>query len=341
MRALVYSDHHIHNWSAYAKLDKNGLNTRLMDTISVFDALRNELRRARYDCIIFAGDLFEATRMSGEVTASTSRALEQMEEFNIPIYAVVGNHDQISRVRNISSVEGLRVPSRWQWISGRTVGVCGVSIAGFDYGDMRPRGEVPDVAVMHCGVSGAMLNEYFASDGDQDLAREDAGKFASSLVICGHYHKPQLFEGDPTVLIPGAPLQHMWGDVDQDRGFWEVEISDEGVKTHFHSISGPPKFIRVDSLDGIEGICKGNFIDIRLDDYLEPDAEAAVRDILTKHARGFSIDAKPPKIERLDDDRVEFSETSNLEKIVKDYAQKFNGDPDLGVALLRRARGED
>jgi len=340
MKALVFSDLHIHNWSAFARLDEDGVNDRLQDTLLALTVICGEAASnpGKYDCVIFAGDLFEVTKLPAEVIALASRVIEDFGPLGIPVYAIEGNHDQASRAREIASVEGLRVPDNWFWIGGRVADCAGLKIVGRNYGAPPPQ-KSADVAVIHRGVNGAMISEYFAADFEDDLKLEDAGKYASKLVICGHYHKPQIFrrKSGPVVLVPGAPLQHTWGDLGQDRGYWEVEIGDM-VSATFHEIEGLPKFVRISDPGDIDAQAEGNFVELELNPIPGKKELEKLRKKLQEISRGFSIKTKPPEIVRPPEDRIEVSETKDLEDIVTDYAEKFGGDAAVGIDLLRRAR---
>ena len=58
-------------------------------------------------------------------------------------------------------------------------------------------------------------------------------------VFSGHYHDHKTIGN---VTIPGAPMQHTWGDVGEKRGWLDVTIPDEGPLEITHVESDHPKF---------------------------------------------------------------------------------------------------
>jgi len=340
MRAIVFSDLHVHPWAAFSRLDENGTNNRLADTLAVLEIVAKTAKAKKADCIFFAGDFFHTQRIDAETIHLAAEAL-QVFSINTPIIAIEGNHDQAAKIRNLTSVSGLRVPSQWHWLRGNELQVKGVTVWGAPYGFEGYPDPIPDVTLLHRGVRGADVSDYFLSPFEHDLAAEDAKLYAKKLVICGHYHKPQVFRGETTILIPGSPLQHTWGDTGQDRGIWMADINDT-VELTFIPLD-MPKFIRVTS-ENVEDLAKagGNFVSVEFAGNVPAkDLDEMIKD-LADTARGYSVNAADPDMSRPVGERIKMS--SDLEEAVRDYAKKFGGENSkalegLGIELLKESRG--
>ena len=328
MRLVVLSDTHCHAWAAFSSLTESGINARLQDTLQVFDHVRRLAIEFRADAIVFAGDLFHVQKIDAEVLALTSNALEALGTVGVPILAIEGNHDQAARVRQLTSTSALRVPANWKWLRDEVVNVKGTLIWGASFGHKGLPPTPVDIAIMHRGILGAEVSDYFISPFEDDLDPDKAKDYARRLVICGHYHKPQLIEGTPTLLVPGAPLQHTWSDAGQDRGIWTVEITASTVNPTFVPLPFP-KFIRVSEPKDISQV-PGNFVEVDCKGFDVSNINSA---------RSIAVKASDPVATRPVADRIQIG--TDLEAAVRAYVEKFGQNDEalkkLGLDLLNRA----
>lgn len=350
MKMLVFSDVHVHTWPAFSSVDERGINDRLRDTLRTIEQVGRIAVEEEVDLIVFAGDLFHMSKLDAVTLALTSKALEALDSGR-PILAIEGNHDQVSRVRSLTSVSGLRVPPNWTWLRRDDYQYRGIKFWGTAYGDKEPPEALPDVAIIHRGVEGAELSDYFVSGFEDDFKPNDARKWAKRLVICGHYHKPGVIPQmaaarQVEVLIPGAPLQHTWGDAGQERGVWIVELLDKDVKAKLRVLESFPRFLKITE-ENVEALdeAEGNFVSVEFQEALPKEDLDAIAAGLKEKARGFSIRAEEPKLERPTEDRIEVREGADLEEIVRAYAAKFGGEnpkllTETGMGYLRAARKE-
>lgn len=346
MKALVFSDLHVHNWAAFSQLNEYGINDRLADTLRVLSDLEEIAVQEAVDCVIFAGDFFHTQKIPGEVLALAARNLMRFGLHDIRVLAVEGNHDLLrTGIGPLSSVEGLRVPwNHWSWLRNHMTEVAGVKIWGTHYGDLEPPKEIPDIAVLHRGVFGHEVSDYFKSDFDKDLKPQDAGLWAKKLVICGHYHLPSHYahtRHDTTILIPGAPIQHVWSDAGQDRGVW---IVNEEAEARFIPLEGFPKFVKVTDKN-IEdlSLIDGNFVSVEFETRLPQSVVREISQELSKRSRGFSVQIGKPKVVETTQERIKVDPSSDLDDVVRNYAERFGKDRakklgDLGIEILRKAR---
>ncbi|MGC9517947.1 MAG: metallophosphoesterase family protein [Methanomicrobiales archaeon] len=90
MRFVHLSDTHL-GYRQY------GLFERENDFYQVFMDLINKIIDERPDFVIHSGDLFESSRPPTNALLTVQNGLSQLQDKNIPVYAIAGNHDTIMR----------------------------------------------------------------------------------------------------------------------------------------------------------------------------------------------------------------------------------------------------
>jgi DNA repair exonuclease SbcCD nuclease subunit len=78
-----------------------GLYEREEDFYAVFRDIIDKIIEERADFVIHSGDLFEAPRPSPNSLLVFQEALLKLNEANIPIYAIAGNHDVVMRKNSL------------------------------------------------------------------------------------------------------------------------------------------------------------------------------------------------------------------------------------------------
>ncbi|MEN6369914.1 MAG: hypothetical protein ABFD77_09530, partial [Thermotogota bacterium] len=58
MRAIIFSDTHFHDWTAFSLPTPEGYGTRFAEQLALFPALEEAGRRFKADCYLFGGDAF-------------------------------------------------------------------------------------------------------------------------------------------------------------------------------------------------------------------------------------------------------------------------------------------
>lgn len=275
MKLAICSDIHFHNWTQFARIGTDGLNSRLKLTYDrVVDILKGAAEE-KCAAILFAGDLFHSKKIDAEVLDIAARAFAVND---IPIIGIAGNHD--TAVIGEDPRHSSRAISRITWIAGtmrsQSVGDRGesVSVLGMPYnpsGDSLlselknifgningPKGY--NILLLHVGIVGSMAGDGYIPVSGDAVAADSLAAYAD-LVVCGHYHTSQvIMDGTrPKILIPGAPEQHNFGDSSEDRGYW---IYNTNGTTKFCPL-GSPKFMVVKSEDVNKGLLVGNYYKVQ------------------------------------------------------------------------------
>jgi len=344
VKILITSDVHVHSWPAFSTLDSRGFNSRLLDTLRVIDDLGDVAEREKADVIVIAGDLTHVTKIDVHVFALLAGTLRQLHRRHpkIPKLIIEGNHDRAAQMRGLSSIAALRECGLTILSDFGCLPVLGMSFFGRAYGETNLPAEPADVAVIHQGVRGSEISEYFTSAFENDLDPSEAHRLAKHLVIAGHYHNRQVIDPvtlplNPTILIPGAPIQHVWSDAGQQRGFTLADVTPSGLKSlKFIPLTGYPKFIRVTekNFESAMNDIDGNFVQVTFDSDLPHDILAPLTDELKKRARAFSIQAGAPPITRPEGDRLCCDPSVDPKTIVKEYAVRYGKDRATSLAAL-------
>jgi len=233
---------------------KNGIT--LADTIAVEDEITQYAINHSINLVIFAGDLYRSTNPLHHVINAAEAAWKRRSDVGIVTFAMPGNHDYFTKsitsghafasvnifstdLKNVTVVDKVQI-----------LNVQGINFLFVPAGHVttlpQPTNAAPTVIVFHDLIAGSYLSGGRPADDGIDVS--EINKVGAILVLGGDNHIPQsLSKIIPSGFYLGAPLQHNWGDRDQNRGFWHIKITTDG-KPIVHSTLIPtnsPKFIRI------------------------------------------------------------------------------------------------
>lgn len=277
----MFSDLHVHNWTDCAHV--NGPTTdRLLDTLSVLDAVRVYALEHKIKSVVFGGDL---THTPGLLrTSATQLLVEALRRFvkdGITIYSDAGNHDFQDKSGVFNSIKildlaGLLIAKSFVRINSD------LAVGFVPYSDDTSSVYITaeqhykrgaDMIVYHHGFAGAKtFNEYIVRN---PLQSKKLPKVSWSL--SGHYHERQSLPG---VDYIGSPLQHHRGEGTEPKGFIVIDTSTN--ITSFVALN-TPRFVKVVGTDSVEDI-EGNFVDL----YVSEKEEFALRDVI-RQARYVNV----------------------------------------------------
>ena len=196
-------------------------------------ALREEV-----DAVLIAGDLFDGERLSFHTERYLAHTLGELTEGGIQVIYATGNHDPggssgpASRIDWPQGMTLIGGPEPHQvaihrdgTLVGRVTGAGHASVRESDDLSARfpsPRGDVPEVALLHTQVVGARgegeHHRYAPSELDR-LRRAGYDYWA-----LGHIHQRQALSTDPAIYYCGS-LQGRHPGEDGPRGGLLVELS--------------------------------------------------------------------------------------------------------------------
>ena len=248
MKILHLADTHI-GYSAYNKLDENGINQRESDVCDAFSQVVDYAIEKKVDLVLHSGDLFDTVRPSNRAISFAVGQLLRLSNAGIPTVIISGNHET-PRLRETGSVFKV-----FEHIDNLYLAYTGKSQT-FKFGDLKVHA-LPhcadkelfeteldamksdkkfkhNVAMLHSAVSGLAVfrmnefNELMATDSQLDRGWD--------YVALGHYH--EHIEVGLNIVYAGSTERFGFGQVGQPKGFVILDL--EKKKWKFHEINIRP-----------------------------------------------------------------------------------------------------
>lgn len=165
MRFGIFSDIHIHNWTAFSKTTKGGLNSRLVGITNLLRRMLSEFEKANVEAVLFTGDLFHVKKIDIETYDLTARVLKSSK---LPIIMIPGNHDEADKMADFHSLRAMGRKSIHVLDSreGNEFQMGGLRIVGIPYcpnkQDMLQSvrslcKKRTDILLLHTGFAGATM----------------------------------------------------------------------------------------------------------------------------------------------------------------------------------------
>src|SRR6266478_620231 len=266
----IFSDIHVHPWTAFAKITKSGLNSRLAEIVGVLKKIIEATHEESCDAILFSGDLFHVPKTDAVTMDLVARALRRSE---IPIVMIPGNHDEAEKMAHYHTMRSLHGLAKCIVVDdreGRSVEISGTKIGGIpftssnrDFYRCLARLQDSDLVLAHTGFAGATAGFDYIAD-QKHFVQPHRMKLEDTrikLVIAGHFHQPQMMSPENgydsrkivdeesvrkfkegSILVPGAPVQHNYGDIGSLRGSWTLDLERKSLK---FIPSHCPNFVRL------------------------------------------------------------------------------------------------
>jgi len=225
-RFLLFSDVHLFNWN-------------LITLEHQKNCLLNIVRYATNNSIknlLFSGDIFHSpSSINTQAMWVWNKFLSEVKRANLSLTGISGNHDHYFKDGSVTALEAVNLLPKGRLLySGDIVTIDGVPVKGFDYIDDKEElksflkdSDFPSESILltHQGVNGVELN----SKGFTLNEALHPDLIPQNVMHCfsGHYHTNKQVSENLT--IPGALIQHGWGDSSEARGFLDISI-DRGIK---------------------------------------------------------------------------------------------------------------
>ena len=299
MRVLKYpyclvSDLHCHSWSAFSKVNPDGVNSRLQIILDEAKRAADTLLAAGGDTIIEAGDLFHVRgSVQPSVFNPTFAAFREIAS-KLDVHALPGNHDLEGKdassignaMQGLGSIKGFNV-----CITPTLVGDVWVFPWFQNLNDLRTalrnHADKTKDAVIHAPVNGVIKGIP-----DHGLEASELAAMGYRRVFAGHYHNHVVFEDGKVVSI-GATTHQTWSDPGSKAGF--LLVYEDRIE---HVPSEAPKFVDLspEALDAaeangtdIEEIVRGSYVRLKLNDVTDKEVTAWRKDIEDAGAAGCII----------------------------------------------------
>lgn len=292
----LIADLHLHNWSSFASVDTDGVNSRLRLLLNDIFRCASEVRAAGGNTLVVAGDVFHVRgSIAPSVLNPTLDCFSQIVKSGMTVIVLAGNHD-------LEGKEATRLGSAITALEGVGCKVINDLARGLremerlilipwtpaikDLKEMieSARAVDPDPSqvdlILHAPIDGVIKGLP-----DHGLSPEWLASQGFRSVYSGHYHNHKSFDGN--VHSIGALAHHTWSDVTSKAGF--LVVSDTGPKWFK---SHAPEFVEVTAetdADDIALMVDGNYVRAKINSTKQKDVEELRAYLTDNGAKGVVI----------------------------------------------------
>lgn len=273
---LVTSDQHCHNWSQFAVLREDGINSRLENILNEMSVAHAALHDAGGDSSFYGGDLFHVRgKIEPSVFNPTFARIKAIHDryCDLTTYAIPGNHDLEGRnadelgnaMQQLSSIEGFHVYTQPTLVAGTVLVVPWYQ----DLDDLRAilkewSEKVADPSQVDVIIH-APVNAVIKGIPDHGLEASELAAYGFRRVLSGHYHDHKVMEGGKVISI-GATTHQTWNDPGTKAGFLLVYED----RVEFHETTAP-KFVDIGTedypeLEDLRRTVEGNYVRFKIED---------------------------------------------------------------------------
>lgn len=347
---LIFSDPHYHDFSQFATINGNGLNSRLADTLRATIEAYRAAQDAGAVSAICAGDIFHVRgKVKPSVLNPTTQTFQKIRDtYTICTHAISGNHDLETEKSSemTSAITSLRphmkVYSAGPYTTDLSFGQVMVTFVPWEADLKKLRQIIKDANAKvdkrykNALVLHAPLNGVIKGLPDHGLTPDDFIGCEFDKVFIGHYHNHKRFQVGKTEVISVGSLTHQnFGDVENLAGYL-IWNPDSGEVTH-HETSAP-KFVRINA-DDINEVTqdqiRDNYVKV-VDGYFErPEDIQEIKDILIlKGAKAVVVEGitKRPAVTR---GTTSTSAAPTIHSILGDYVTRtYPGEDDVLVEAM-------
>lgn len=295
----VLSDLHLHNWSAFSKVNEAGVNSRLAIILEEIEHTWGLLASAGGNTLYLAGDLFHVRgAIAPSVLNPTLELFNRLIKQGAVVRIIPGNHD-------LESAETCALTNAVQSLEMLGCTICNEPTHFVDdnvvmlpwypkLADLQQK--MTEYATRAPGstlIIHAPMNGVIAGIPDHGLDPAQVAMLGYERVLVGHYHNHMAFAGN--VYSIGATTHQTWGDVGTLAGW--LLVGD----TLQHIPSRAPSFVDFDfspsaDNDAIERAVKGNYVRAKLGEADESELRAFRELLEGLGAAGVVIHAQAMRI---------------------------------------------
>jgi DNA repair exonuclease SbcCD nuclease subunit len=290
----ISSDQHHHNWSAFSKVNPDGVNSRLRIILDENERAARTVKAAGGNQMFLAGDLFH---VRGKIEPSVfNPTVESFERIcgDVGVYAIPGNHDLEGRdasklgnaMQSLANIPNFQVATE-----PKVVGDVIVYPWYHDLNELRAqlkKDAHPNLdAIIHAPVNGVLEGLP-----DHGLNADELAAYGFRRIFAGHYHDHQVLAGGKVISI-GATTHQTWSDVGTKAGF--LLVYKDRIE---HVPSQAPQFVDLNEkavteadINGfnLDDLVKGNYVRLKLSDVDDKEVRSWRDDTMKAGALGVNI----------------------------------------------------
>lgn len=288
----LVADVHCHAWSAFSRIEEDGVNSRLRIILDELLRVAQEIADLGGDKLVIAGDLFHVRgSVKPSVMNPTAETFQKISEMGITVEAIAGNHDLEgsdatalgNAMQTLGSIENFHPIT-----SPKVDDDCVYFPWYASLDDLRDAmtGIAPELRKTRDAIIHAPLNGVIKGLPDIGLTPEELSAMGYRRVFVGHFHNHVEFEHGKVFSI-GATTHQTWSDPGSLAGF--MVVHPDHVEQH---LSRAPSFIDLKRPEDIDVLnVKGNYVRLKLTDVTEAEIKDFRNELEGMGALGVSINA--------------------------------------------------
>lgn len=207
-------------------------DVRRQDFLQAFSTVVDDAIKMNVDGVVHAGDLFDSRTPSLEDILDTMKLFSRLKEANIPLLAIVGNHESKQNTQWLDLFESMGLAIRLGTVPYMLEDVAFYGIDSvarskiplFDFSIFKEtQSSLYNVLVMHQLMSPITVGEW-------DCASViDSIPFHVDLMLLGDYHKyEKITVGDTWVTYCGSTERNSLAE-EENRSYNIITISEKGI----------------------------------------------------------------------------------------------------------------
>lgn len=291
LRIAHLSDTHL-GYRAYYKTDPaTGRNQRAVDIEHAYERAVSDILTRGVDLVIHSGDVFHHARPAYSAMRAFVRQTRRLEQANLPVVVIGGNHDtpRLRTSGSVFSVLDLALPGV-TFVTGYVEEP--VPFAELDLAIMAvPHGKLADpmpltvipapgtrnVLITHGLVPGMSVKGHRREPGEEEID-DSLLDTDFDYIALGHYHEPSRPRRN--AWYSGSTERMGWGDEPVEPGYNLVELAapgEEPVVTHIPLEARPMKTLYPVDGEGRDARDIADLVLDRLKDVALPEALVRVQ----------------------------------------------------------------
>jgi len=252
LQVLMTADIHFNNRLPHSKPMEDGVSDRMRDQLNVFCQMVDYAVEHEIEHLFVLGDVWDKSTLDAVTLRHTMEVMVSAAPLNI--WILPGNHDLYSAAgyksfatdvygvlekEHIHYMETGRPIELESWLKLWPMEYMKLEEAAKTLGDIRENldDDAFNYLMMHQSVLGCTHGGWVCDDGLEPHLVCGGWDY----VFSGHFHDVQHFGDNGRYL--GAPMQHHFGDVGRDRGFWKITFKEDRPEPQMGFIlSEAPRF---------------------------------------------------------------------------------------------------
>jgi DNA repair exonuclease SbcCD nuclease subunit len=344
VKIAITADVHIHNYTEFNEVDSKGRGSRLIRVTDCLLEMAEISKSQGVEIFIIAGDLFHSRKgIPPNVLHHTAKVIAKLNSMFTSVVCLAGNHDMSATgdgTMSITALSGLMsvVSNSKDYLHA---GTSKIGFLPYVEDPMEARIAVRemvgkcDYLIAHVGLDQALAGPTdYEIPGRITLNDLMVDKFKK--VYLGHYHKAQ--QVGPNAWYVGSPLQHSFGERNDDKGFYILDTRDNSHM--FINNTWSSKFVQKvindrESEEEAKQSSKNHFVEMRYVEGFQPTINSDSR---TTRVRIDTIVEEKK--------RIDFGQGTDIE-IVDSWIEYKNPEikdlrklKALGLEMLQQAKAE-